>query len=277
MFKRASCAAVVMLFTNAIVFGNDDAIKEWLEKQPIKVGEKIEDRGEGFFSAKGNTLMHLAAKDGRVDVMKWLKEQGEDINAENNDEMTPIHYAACGHRFFEIQRLFEIFEMDIEPEQLNIKLKEVQINLMARDRNLEAMKWLYEQGADIGDDDGYIPIVYAAWGGNIETIKWLKEQGADINASCIDGVTALGVTFMTLIGILDDIEDLLEAEAEFPELQAEDTKKIMLCLVQDIKESIKWLRDNGAVIDDGDDEEAEEIDKLLKEADQLLKDHGLIE
>ena len=279
MCKRACYAAVVMLFTGAIVFGNDDAIKEWLAKQPIKVGEKIEGKREDAFSAKGDTkgdtLMHLAAKDGRVDVMKWLKEQGEDINAKNNRERAPIHYAACGHRLFEFPRFFEILEMDIEPEQLSIKLQDIQIHLMARDRNLEAMKWLYEQGADINakDDDDSPPIHYAVCMGNVETIKWLKEQGADINAGNRHGMPTLAIACIVLDGILSKAEDLLEDE--FPELQAEDVKKIMLRVIQDIKEGIKWLKDNDAVIDDADG--VESVDGFLQEADQFLKDNGFME
>ena len=51
---------------------------------------KINDRrGEG-----GSTLLSTAALHGRVDIAKYLIEQGADVNATNNDGNSPLHVAA---------------------------------------------------------------------------------------------------------------------------------------------------------------------------------------
>ena len=37
--------------------------------------------------------MHETTRGGAVDAMKWLKSQGADINAQDNDGQTPRHRA----------------------------------------------------------------------------------------------------------------------------------------------------------------------------------------
>ena len=44
----------------------------------------------------GDTLVHLAAREGRVDMLDWLKEKGADIKRWNGDDLkqTPMEVAA---------------------------------------------------------------------------------------------------------------------------------------------------------------------------------------
>jgi len=62
----------------------------------------------------------------------------------------------------------------------------------ATDGDVEMMKLLLEQGADVNIKTmGGTPMFEAAWGGHIEAMKWLKEHGADVNAKNIDGKTPM--------------------------------------------------------------------------------------
>ena len=125
-------------------------VNEWIGKQPINVGEPQNETTrlkDGRNISKGTTLMHFAAAEGRVDVMKWLKKQGEIVNPKDDMGFTPIHSAAGFGQ-------------------------------------LEAMKWLKKEGANINDKsdpEKIVPILLAVGSGNLDAVKWLKQQGANIN------------------------------------------------------------------------------------------------
>ena len=101
-------------------------------------------------------LMHIAAARNNTAIMEWLKTEGIEINARDSDHSTPMHIAA-------------------------------------KKNAMDAMKWLETQGADInvrGFAD-IIPMHSAAQGNAVNAMAWLKTQGADINAQDIDGYTPM--------------------------------------------------------------------------------------
>ena len=71
-------------------------------------------------------LYYAPAEQGYLEIVKWLKEQGADINAKTADGYTPMHSAAS-------------------------------------EGNLEVVKWLKEQGANINakSSKGETPLKYA--------------------------------------------------------------------------------------------------------------------
>lgn len=63
----------------------------------------------------------------------------------------------------------------------------------AEDADIEKVKQLIEQGADVDakNEYGWTALMAAAWWGNTEIVKLLIQAGADVNAENIDGGTAL--------------------------------------------------------------------------------------
>ena len=113
-------------------------------------------RGKELLDEHGHLAMHLAARNGQVAAMGWLKAQGADINGRDDEGDTPMHWAAYGG-------------------------------------HVAAMGWLKAQGADINawDDNGLTPMHSAAYGGQVAAMGWLKAQGADINTRDDDGNTPM--------------------------------------------------------------------------------------
>jgi len=88
----------------------------------------------------GETLVHLAVWEGRMDLLTWLKERGADVNVRNKHGQTPI-YGAAEYGYVEI------------------------------------LKWLKEQGAEVNakSNDGKTPLSVAR---SDEAKTWLRANGA---------------------------------------------------------------------------------------------------
>lgn len=41
------------------------------------------------------TALHFAVQGGHIEVINWLLEQGADVNAKGQNDLTPLHYAIC--------------------------------------------------------------------------------------------------------------------------------------------------------------------------------------
>jgi len=148
-----------------------------------------------------DTPMHSAAKGGHVSAMQWLKEQGADVNAKIRWR-TPMYEAACGGNIEAMEWLKEngadVNEKDDQGEIL--------IHALRTSIKGTAWYWLIANGADINaNGKSGTPMHCAAWSGHVGVMKWLKEQGADINAKNDGGQTPLQVTRS------DDVVEWLKA------------------------------------------------------------------
>ena len=69
--NRRSCYEA--LLDHLLELSTPATVQEWLNLQTITVGSR--------HKRSGCALMHFAAKDGRLDVLEWLQDRGEDISA----------------------------------------------------------------------------------------------------------------------------------------------------------------------------------------------------
>ncbi len=104
----------------------------------------------------GNTPLHEAAANGKVDTLRLLIEAGADLNARDNTGMTPLHAAAMWDR-------------------------------------RETIEALIDAGADMEalDDFGDTPFLTAAVFGRVNALEALKARGANIHAKSKNGQGAL--------------------------------------------------------------------------------------
>ena len=98
--------------------------------------------GEGNSSRRRTTTLHNAAWRGDLELVRFLVENGADIDAKDVDGETPLHWAA-------------------------------------RQGHLAVVQYLVEQRADVNatNDHGTTPRALAAQGGHTDVVAYLRSKG----------------------------------------------------------------------------------------------------
>ncbi|MCX5655491.1 MAG: ankyrin repeat domain-containing protein, partial [Planctomycetota bacterium] len=201
------------------------------------------------FDGNGSTLLHLAAWEGRKELVLYLLGQGADINAErkdtqdNKDDHTPIHGAAVsGHTEIvrmlvergaavrdapsavaadNVDRLRQLVE---ENRQFLEKTwytwgawtgERTLLHHAAMHGSTECIAALVAMGADpkAQDSEGCTPLMMAAAGGHVEAIRELLKHDDRLNHACKYGLTPL--VFAASCGQEAALQLLLERGAEY--------------------------------------------------------------
>ncbi|XP_047050043.1 ankyrin repeat, PH and SEC7 domain containing protein secG-like [Lolium rigidum] len=160
-------------------------------------------------SKTGATPMDYAAFAGNVQVMRYLIDHGADPAIADQRGTTPLHSAAEeGH--CEAVRLLLSKGVPVDP----VDHQGAPLHLaIAKDRP-EVVKLLLEHGADPNKVVNQIlsPLVMSVFGKSLRCMKILIEAGADLNARGKSGPTPL--TQAVDDGFTDFIKLLLEAGAD---------------------------------------------------------------
>ena len=195
----------------------------------------------------GETLMHHAAKEGRVDVLAWLKERGASVNAKGEFGETPMHRAAAEGQVEVMKWLEE------QGAEVNVKDKgdSTPMHSAALRGRVEAMKWLKEQGVDANakESGGRTPMHFAALNSYLDAMKWLREQGADVNVNSQVEGTPMHMAARTLQRHVEAMQWLKEQGADVNAKDKMMGRTPMHIAAQAGKiEAMQWLKEQGADI-----------------------------
>ena len=124
----------------------------------------------------GNTALHIAAVEGRSDLVKLLIKFGADVNHKDSAGHTALMCAAFGAtlRSAPVWLASSFYEIDEDDDLFR----------MMGSEHHQAAKLLLEAGANVnaqGKDCGLTVLMIAALGGNVELTKLLLERHADLN------------------------------------------------------------------------------------------------
>lgn len=165
-------------------------------------------------------MIHLAAKAGLENVVKYLVENGADVNAENKDLVTPLHLAVhngnlnvvkyLANKGVDVNSILTTFQAGslkgdlkylnalqaiLDKNTLNEKSKDgsTPLHLAVQNDHLNIVKFLIRNGVDVNakNRDENTPFHLAARNGHLEVVKYLVGNGADVNARNKDGNTPL--------------------------------------------------------------------------------------
>ena len=136
--------------------------------------DMIEARGRS-----GATPLLCASLTNRLNVVQLLLQRGAKVNTADDERMTPLH-AAQGHDMVTLllQHGANALKKDI--------FKATTLHSLIRDKNigLEVIERMVEAGVDVNDSDvrGRTPLHIAAAGGHVKAIESLLAHGAVLEA-----------------------------------------------------------------------------------------------
>ena len=188
---------------NSARIGDIGAVKKYLAN-----GANINARNE-----LGETSLHAAAFNNRINIIQLLLDNGSKINSEDNNGYTPMDMARGevsvllgkhgGKENYRTEPITEAAqpeppivkapEISIQPEPPTAKALDISIHKAAREGNIEAVKQHLAAGADVNVKDNMVrtPLHRASTMGHKEIVELLITKGADVNVKDNDGFNPL--------------------------------------------------------------------------------------
>ena len=80
---------ILECFTTSAQINNTDAVRDQLTDPDIRVNIRINDADEN-----GDTALMYAVQNNNIELVRLLLENGADVNIENEQAETALHYAA---------------------------------------------------------------------------------------------------------------------------------------------------------------------------------------
>lgn len=182
--------------------GDLNALRYWIEEKKFNINIR---------DLKNNSLLHLTAMYGYLDIVKYLIEEkyiSLDIKG-NNRSYTPVDLAAkYGH--------LDILKYLIEKKSMRLNVKRYMngyspLELAARHGHLAIIKYLIEEQIvyDLKVSDGWTPLHEAVSHGHLNIVKYLIEEiGMMLDVKMYTGYTPLRIA--KDYGYLEIVDYLIE-------------------------------------------------------------------
>ena len=152
--------------------------------------------------SKGRTTLHLSVDgkfdDTHFDTVRLLLEHGADVQAQDNDQSTPLHHASYSGCVKTAQLLLEYgASVNERNERGRTPLHQVTYLLHddVPDAYFDTIRLLLVHGVDVDALDGHrdSPLHLSSYRGCIKALRILLEHGANVHLQNNDGKTPLQV------------------------------------------------------------------------------------
>ena len=141
----------------------------------------------------GFTALHLAAISSMYEVMICLVENGADVNAVNLRDVTPLMMACDDDSNMDVVRYLMRRGADMQLKDVDGFTALLYAITSDSDFALDILRFLIQNGADVNTRnlEEATPLMLASWNGYLDKVKFLIEQEADVDAQDENGDTAL--------------------------------------------------------------------------------------
>lgn len=181
-----------LVFT-AAVKGDAETVREALDQDPTLLTETYRSPRGGrhlFSHDTGRQLVHIAAAEGRIEILQLLKERGADLNVEANDGMRhhqPVHHAA---QKYQVKAIAWLLDNGVSIEAKTKTNDETPLYTAAESASVETVELLLERGAAVdarfrSDSTTWTALITVSQNSSDKSLvvaKRLLEKGADVNA-----------------------------------------------------------------------------------------------
>ncbi|KAF3931369.1 Ankyrin-2 [Dactylellina cionopaga] len=135
--------------------------------------------------------LHTAAGKGNIGIIKFLLEQGVDVNSEGTDGGTILHIAARRGD----QQIAEFLLQSGATANARTVTRQTALHFAALNKRTEIIRLLLRYGADVHalSSGNKTALLFAAEAGTDDGLQALIESGADVNTVTDLGETALSV------------------------------------------------------------------------------------
>ena len=135
------------------------------------------------------TALMYASKYNKLAIVKFLVENGAEVNAVDNDKRTALMYASSNGEDNKIVHYLLSKGADINAKDIN---GENALMRATSKYQWDIAKFLIEQGININNKNknGNTALMWFAENGDLDKVQYLISKGADINAKNNDGKTA---------------------------------------------------------------------------------------
>lgn len=140
--------------------------------------------------ADTGALAREAARNGYVQVLRYLQGRGVDLNQADGEGWSPILIAASRGDLPAVRYLVEMAAADIRAKNNS---RTTTLMLAARSGNLDLARYLLDRGANPNAKSvrSLTALMYGAASGNVDLAKLLVERGADTQVADGFGNNAL--------------------------------------------------------------------------------------
>lgn len=139
----------------------------------------------------GLTPLQSACKHGQSEIVKRLLENGADVQGNRNSVDRPLK-VACSNGHLEVVKLL-VATKGVDVNELSHWRGETALRVACRNGHLEIVKCLVDSGARFKADcnENGAPLHQACVGGHLDIVKWLVWKGDDVHAKDRSGDTPL--------------------------------------------------------------------------------------
>ena len=201
---------------------------------------------------EGKTPLINAVEKGDLKMVIFLIKNEADVNIQDLNGLTPIHYAARAYKG--LTNHFAIAYILIENgADVDSKNKDglTPLYFASHNGNLELVKFLINHMANVNQSCGVLemtPLHVASLEGKARVVKYLLENGAVVDAKEKHGYTPLCVASSK--GHLESVKYLIEFKAKVNQKCLNEYTPLHIAVENGQIEIVKYLIENGANIDE---------------------------
>ncbi|MFA6303139.1 MAG: ankyrin repeat domain-containing protein [Legionella sp.] len=159
-----------------------------LELLKLLINSKF-DINKKYKSIDNGTLLHIACSRGHVTVVKWLLDNGADINAINDSTCTPLMTA------IKFSNSAATIDLLLNKTALTNRFFPTPLHIAVTEKDTDLLPWLIKKfpaDLNVKNSRDFTPLTLALVNNNVKAVNILIEAGAEVTKDSINSAVCEG-------------------------------------------------------------------------------------